>query len=952
MSLFARRYLSVLMLTGALTTALSSTPAIAQTALPQADRVTASVSLRATTRLAGHVPSWTRTAPDAGTPSPDTTLSLTLVLTRSPDRQAAFEQMLAAQQTPGSPSYHHWLTPQQIGTLYGPTQHDLDALTTWLTGQGFAVTDVAPSRTFITAQAPLSTVANTFAVSFRLFTLTGSDGLPETRPRIAATADPAIPSAFASIVSSITGLSDVPVYPMIRTQSAPRPASASETPALSISGIHLITPNDFAVLYDLNTVYKSGINGAGQRVAIIGRSRVAAADITSFETITAQPAVQPTVIIPPTGTDPGITNTIDQDEATLDVDRIIGTAPGAGIDLVISAAGTTTLSAVQLAAQYEVNTVRDPIMNISFGTCETNVGASYVAFWDALFSQAAAQGISSFVSSGDAGAAACQSAGRSPVAPQARSINAICSSSYATCVGGTEFADTASPNTYWSPTNGTGYLSALSYIPEGAWNESPGSGSAPFFVVGTGGGVSAIVPKPSWQTGTGVPADGFRDVPDVSFSASAHDGYLGCLAYHNQDCTSSVTLFSGTSASAPGMAGIAALLNQKKGSAQGNLNPLLYNLAATSASVFHDATPSTSGVATCDINTPSMCNNSTPSATSLTGGLAGFALTVGYDQATGLGSLDGANFLNATPVAPRLTLTAATSSLTLTAGSTTGNTDALTLSAINYTGAATLTCAVAYNGTGTPALAPNCSVSPSGVTLASGGTASSLLTIGSAMPRLASTSHTVAAAASPATTHAPGGTITTLSGLTLGSLALLAFVPGRRLRTLRNWQTLPTALLLLGTLSALVACSGSSTPVAGNPLLLSASTTTVVPAVSTLPAGASTTATAIVVNSGFNTTVAPTGTVQFFVNGSNAISGALQLVAGSATSPAFSLPTAGAYGITANYSGDANFKPSSATGAPLTVTAVGTTTGSYTVTVTATSTTGITATQTVALTIQ
>jgi hypothetical protein len=94
------------------------------------------------------------------------------------------------------------------------------------------------------------------------------------------------------------------------------------------------------------------------------------------------------------------------------------------------------------------------------------------------------------------------------------------------------------------------------------------------------------------------------------------------------------------------MAGIAALLNQKEGSAQGPLNPKLYQLAATPTNnVFNDVTVATSGVTGCAVTTPSMCNNSTPGPTSLTGGLSGYLVGTGYDEATGLGSINVANLL-------------------------------------------------------------------------------------------------------------------------------------------------------------------------------------------------------------------------------------------------------------------------------------------------------------------
>jgi len=337
---------------------------------------------------------------------------------------------------------------------------------------------------------------------------------------------------------------------------------------------------------------------------------------------------------------------------------LIGTAPGAHVDLVIS---SSLSGGIETAAQFEVQTLLDPIMSVSFGACEAAVGLPYVHFWDALFTQAAAEGISAFVAAGDAGAAGCGNPNSTPVSNQSLGINSLCASTNVTCVGGTEFADFADPAAYWGSTEGAGRESALGYIPEGAWNEpseTSSTGITTYVAAATGGGSSTYIGKPSWQTGPGVPNDNFRDVPDVSFSSSLHDGYLICLAYAGFDCSSQIAVVSGTSTAAPSMAGIAALLNQRLGAAQGNLNPLLYQIASralpqnSATNAFHDVTPQTSGVALCNVGTPSMCNNSTPAPGGLTGGLAGYPLTTGYDLATGLGSVNVSGLLTAatTPI--------------------------------------------------------------------------------------------------------------------------------------------------------------------------------------------------------------------------------------------------------------------------------------------------------------
>ncbi|HEY0264092.1 MAG TPA: Ig-like domain repeat protein [Granulicella sp.] len=624
----------------------------AQTPTPQADRVLTAPALAASTRLRGHVPAWASAANDLGTVAPEAQLRVTFVLTRSPERQAAFAQLLADQQNPASPRYHHWLTPQQVGEQYGPTEHDLDALSDWLTAQGLSVAALAPSHVFLTASGSASVVGAALGTSFHIFNDNGA-------LRRSAATEPVLPASLVALVSGISGIAETSLRPQHRMEIHP---SVTAT-----SGEHFVTPGDFATIFDLNPVYSSMGNGTGQRVAIIGRSRVSGSDITEYESATGLQQKQPVVIIPPDGTDPGISPTDDQAEAVLDVDRVLGTAPGVQADLVVSASGNNA-DGIEIAAQHEVQTLVDPVMTISFGTCESYAGASTVSYWDTLFAQAASEGISVFVSSGDSGAAGCDAASTAPPAYQVLSINALCSSSYVTCVGGTEFMDTANPAQYWSSANSASLVSVLGYIPEGAWNESKTGLEA--MVEATGGGASAYVPKPFWQTGASVPADGARDVPDVSFPAAVHDGYFMCYAASGVDCsTGRFVAFGGTSAAAPSMAAVAALLDQRLGGPQGNLNPLFYQLAASNPSAFHDATPASSGNPSgCSTSIVSVCNNSTPSATfSQTVGLVGYSLATGYDQATGLGSLDIANFITAAAgAAPQQTATSIATTVSAT----------------------------------------------------------------------------------------------------------------------------------------------------------------------------------------------------------------------------------------------------------------------------------------------
>ncbi|HEY4379974.1 MAG TPA: protease pro-enzyme activation domain-containing protein [Acidobacteriaceae bacterium] len=642
----------------------------------QPDRVTVRPELTTSVRLAGHLPSWATPEADAGAVPPDVPLRLTFVLSRTPEQQAAFTQLLADEQDATSSRYRQWLTPQQVGELYGPTQHDIDAFTAWLGTRGLPNAEIAPSHMFVTVDGTASTVSAALSTSFRYFTL-------QNDAHLSTTQDPALPATFAAIVQSIAGLSDIPTTPTSYGEAvsiSPTRGSGAQPRFNSSSGTHYIGPDDFTAMFHFNNPYSANVTGIGQRVAVIGRSRVVATDISEFQSLFNLPANPPNTIVPGAGPDPGLAGGGDQLEATLDVSRVVATAPTAQIDLVIL---PNSGGGIYSAAQYAVNTLNDPIMNISFSGCELHAGLAGVQAWDTLFSQAASQGISVFVSSGDSGVATCDIAFTAPPAVQSASINYICASSYATCVGGTELNDFANPSAYWSANNGTNFLSVRSYIPEGAWNE-PSSGTG-FVAASGGGGASIYVAKPSWQTGLGVPADGARDVPDVSYPAAGHNPYVACYAANNGDCANNrFEGFAGTSTAAPTMAALVAMVDQQTGVRQGNFNPTLYHLGATpSNNVFHDTTVATSGVVSCTASIPSLCNNSTPSATSLTGGVAGAVLTPGYDLATGLGSIDATYLMNAlaTPrVNPAFGLGATSQSIF------TGNTVTFTATIANTSG--------------------------------------------------------------------------------------------------------------------------------------------------------------------------------------------------------------------------------------------------------------------------
>ncbi|MDX6463211.1 MAG: hypothetical protein QOE55_6908 [Acidobacteriaceae bacterium] len=616
------------------------------------DTITANVNPAQLVALPNHHPEWANRANSPVSLPADQVLGhLTFVLSRPPQQEQALQQFLADQQDPASLEFHHWLTPVEMGERFGLSEHDLAALTAWLQQQGLHVNWVSPSRMFVGFEGTAGALARAFHTELHAYTTMDTQGVPVERMSVSS--DPMIPLVLRPAIKAIHGLFTIENRPLHSLQLM----ESTSPEATTSSGAHFITPGDFETIY-------GGYGGAPfpATIGIVGRARTDFADFDNFRQMTTTDFPNPSEIVPTAfgGVDPGPAYTVppaagvsigDQSEATLDVTRA-GNLRGTGPILLVVA--TQASGGVEADAQYLVQTTPVPaqVMSISFGACESSVGPSGVAFWDTLFQQAAAEGITVLVASGDSGASGCDPDFAAPPAtPAPNSPNYICSSSYATCVGGTEFNDTANPSQYWRQGSATDLSSALGYIPEGAWNEPLNSSGGPE-VAASGGGVSNVIATPAWQTGTGVPATrAGRYTPDIAFSASTHDGYFGCFAAAGANCVPAANgsfrfvVFAGTSAAAPSMAGIAAQLDGQWQAPQGNLNPLLYQMAVTVPTAFNDVTVASSGVANCDPATPSLCNNSIPGAVGLTGGQAGYPVTAGYDEVTGLGSLNIRNFI-------------------------------------------------------------------------------------------------------------------------------------------------------------------------------------------------------------------------------------------------------------------------------------------------------------------
>lgn len=576
-------------------------------------------------------------ANDRGEAAPDLPMErMLLVLTRDATAETALENLLAAQQDHSSPDFHAWLSPAQFGARFGASKADLQKLTAWLESHGFRVNHVGQGATTIEFSGTAGQVKEAFHTPIHSYFVNGEK-------HYANASDPQIPAALAPVVAGINTLHDFRKKPAIHVLGkASRIANTSMwQPDFTFSGAagveHFLAPGDFAKIYNTATLYQNGIEGTGQSVAIVARNNINLSDVQIFRIAFGLPVNDPQIILD--GPDPGNLAGPEETEADLDVEWSGAIAPKATIKFVVSAS-TNSTDGVDLSSLYIVDNNLAPVLSASFGQCEQTLGQTENTFFNNLWEQAAAQGITAVISSGDNGAAGCDNANQSAPASQGLGVNGLASTPFNIAVGGTQFNENGADSTYWSATNGPDQSSALGYIPENVWNESCADpnvcGAASLFA--SSGGASTLYSKPSWQVGPGVPNDGKRDLPDVSLAAAGHDGYLLC-----QDgvCTTNANgqlvnaeLVGGTSAAAPTFAAIMALIAQKTNSRQGQANFVLYPLAAGQNAA--NCNSSSSPEAPCIFNDITVGNNNVP-------GQVGNPATAGYDLATGWGSVNAAN---------------------------------------------------------------------------------------------------------------------------------------------------------------------------------------------------------------------------------------------------------------------------------------------------------------------
>jgi kumamolisin len=478
------------------------------------------------------------------------------------------------------------IAPDEMAARYLPLASDYAVVGNWLKAQGFTLATEDPNHTNIFASGTVAQIQHALGVNFaRVATADG-----EFTSAISA---PSLPVEFSSAVLAVTGLQ--PHLRMHHFNIRVLPDGISST---------FFYPPDILSAYNAPSTF----DGTGQTIAIIMDAPVLTSDLSTFYTTVGSPAKTSNfTIVPVDGGNSATTDT--EGEATLDVEWSSAIAPGAKVRLY----EVPDLSFAHLAdacAKVSADATANNITVVSFSAGAPEIAGGLTAANllpnTQAFATLASAGISVFVASGDGGSNPDASGfGNGYVSTDPIETNYPASDVNVTGVGGTELSFTSGSFSYGSE-------SVFSDI-------TSGFGSA------SGGGVSSIFTKPTWQvdgvTGSILSTNTKRCVPDVSivWGADQSGNSLAALIIQNGADVG----IGGTSLSSPIWAGIAAIVNQARvsigGTTLGLLGPSIYPLAVSTPTIFHDITSGNNGA---------------------------YNAVVGYDLCTGLGSPNINNFIS------------------------------------------------------------------------------------------------------------------------------------------------------------------------------------------------------------------------------------------------------------------------------------------------------------------
>jgi uncharacterized repeat protein (TIGR01451 family) len=481
--------------------------------------------------LHGHVPAAVVQLQAKGRLAAATNLNLAIGLPLR--NQEALNSFLQQISDPTSPSYHHYLTPEEFTSQFGPTEQDYQKVVDFANANGLTVTKRHGNRVLLDVSGKVSDIEKAFHVTMRTYRHPR-----EARDFFAPDVEPSLSNNVP--VLHISGLDN---YFQPRPALHKMPAS-NVKPALGSGPFGGYMGSDFRNAYVPGA--PASLNGSGQTVGLLQfDSGFFQSDINTYESQAGLPNVPvQAVLLDGYSGGPGIAN----DEVSLDIEMTMSMAPGVSKILVFEGEITDDI----LNAMASNNQVKQLSASWSYPIDQTS---------EQIFQQFAAQGQSFFNCSQDFDAWVGQ-------------IATPCDDPHVTVVGGTTLTTTT--NSAWSA--------------ETVWNWDVEFGTN-FDGIGSGGGISTVYSIPSWQTNiimtTNHGSTTMRNIPDVALTADNVYVVFG---------GGSLGIFGGTSAATPLWAGYMALINQQSAangnSSVGFLNPLIYALAKGTNynNYFHDIT--------------------------------------------------------------------------------------------------------------------------------------------------------------------------------------------------------------------------------------------------------------------------------------------------------------------------------------------------------------------------
>jgi trimeric autotransporter adhesin len=653
---------------GCLFTVISISSSIPISSQTHGSLITSPIVEGSRVTLSGNVHPLAKSRFDAG-PAPAEARAdrLMLILKRSPQQDAALAAYLRDVQDPGSDQFRRFLTPEEFGTRFGVSDGDATQVRQWLEGHGFNVSGMNKGRTAMEFSGTVGQVEQAFRTAIHRFNIEGVEHL-------ANVSDPQIPAALAPVVGGVASLNDFKPAPnVVRGPTGKFDVKLHRfTPDLTISSngtnYLFLGPGDAATIYNapnsLNTHLATGqatYDGTGVTVGVAGTTLLTYVGDTFYRELFGLDSFNIQGAISVTDGNPAnFDQSADETEAAADIEIAGALAPGASI-YYYAAGDTAFQSGLFLAIYRALDDNKVSILNVSYGECEAALGSAGNLQVLNAWEQAAAQGITVTVSSGDSGSAGCDNQNLVTAATEGFGVNGLASTPYNIAVGGTDFDALSTSFSTYVGTNSSNFTSALKYIPEEPWNDSTKSNgtltsntaltdsSGQTSIWAGGGGSSGAAdgsigyPKPDWQKSfSSSNTDSVRDLPDVSlFAGGGHYNAVWALCIQS-DCdagaASTIHGVGGTSTSAPALAGILALVTQKLGAGTrlGQANWVLYKLAQTTPSIFHSITSGNNSVY-CKTGTPNCGSNNF---------LTGYNATANYNMATGLGSLDATQLVN------------------------------------------------------------------------------------------------------------------------------------------------------------------------------------------------------------------------------------------------------------------------------------------------------------------